>query len=41
MLKTFIRKKITSIDGGTIKSMHMLELYREEGAYIKQNILKV
>lgn len=39
MLKTFIRKKIISIDGGTIKSM--LELYREEGAYIKQNILKV
>ena len=39
MLKTFIRKKITSIGGGTIKAM--LELYREEGAYIKQNILKV
>ena len=33
MLKTFIRNKITSIGGGTIKAM--LELYREEGTYLK------
>ena len=39
MLKTFIRNKITSIGGGTIKAM--LELYREEGTYLKKYILKV
>ena len=39
MLKTFIRNKITSIGGGTIKAM--LELYREEGIYFKKYILKV
>ena len=32
MLKTFIRNKMTYAGGGTIKAM--LELYREEGAYI-------
>ena len=39
MLKTFIRNKITSIGGGPIKAM--LELYREEGTYLKKYILKV
>ena len=39
LLKTFIRNKITSIGGGTIKAM--LELYREEGTYLKRYILKV